>query len=84
MRKEKGKGGKGRKPHAAGPTEEPEPLSATPTFVAAVTVPNEARTHGFRDVLVDTGAGSHLFTKEFDTSAQTVGGHRSRHGHSDR
>ena len=42
--------------------------------MAATTVPNEARTQGFRDALVDTGTGSHLFTKGFDAVAQTVGG----------
>ena len=75
----KGNGGKPRRPHAASPAEEePEPMLASPTlteergYVAAVTLPQEAQ--GFRDVLVDTGAGSHLFTKGFDSSAQAVGG----------
>ena len=75
----KGNGGKPRKPHAASPAEEePDPILASPTlpeerdYVAALTLPQKAR--GFRDILVDTGAGSHLFTKGFDSKAQAVGG----------
>ena len=72
--KGKGKGGKNR-PHAASPAEEePEPLSATPAedpagYVAAVTL--EAGRSS--EVLVDTGAGSHLFVKGFDPKSRVVG-----------
>ena len=53
-------------------------MLASPTLaeerdcVAALTLPQEAQ--GFRHILVDTGAGSHLFTKGFDSQAQAVGG----------
>ena len=46
-------------------------MLASPTLaeerdcVAALTLPQEAQ--GFRHILVDTGAGSHLFTKGFDS-----------------
>ena len=70
--KGKGSGGKNR-PHAASPAEEPEPLSATPAedpdYVAALTL--EASQGS--EVLVDTGAGSHLFVKGFDPNSQVVG-----------
>ena len=73
--KGKGRGGKNRPPHAASPAEEPEPLSATPSqepnagYVAAVTL--EAGQGS--EVLVDTGAGSHLFVKGFDPNSKAVG-----------
>ena len=66
--KGKGKGGKNRPPHAARCAEEPEPLSATPSqepgadYVAALTL----KAGQSSEVLVDAGAGSHLFVKGFD------------------
>ncbi|CAE7038143.1 unnamed protein product, partial [Symbiodinium sp. CCMP2592] len=72
--KEKG-GGKNRTPHAASPAEgeeEPEPMSASPQEpdlcfgVVAATPSTEASE---TEVLVDTGAGSHLFRKGFDSGA---------------
>ena len=75
------KGGKGNKPKgdAAIPEEEPqgEPLSATvdqddlDSFVAGAI---DAK----RLILVDSGAGSHLFTKDFDPHSQNrMAVHRS-------
>ena len=66
--KAKGGGGKTRSPHAASPAEEPEPLSASPVQeedrIAALTL--AAAPAARTQVLVDTGAGSHLFVKGFD------------------
>ncbi|CAE7337188.1 unnamed protein product [Symbiodinium sp. CCMP2592] len=68
-------GGKNRTPHAASPAEgeeEPEPMSASPQEpdlcfgVVAATPSTEASE---TEVLVDTGAGSHLFRKGFDAGA---------------
>ena len=64
----KGKQNSQRKPNAAAPhDDEPEPLSAAvdgtlPELIAAF--PNSSK-----HVLVDTGAGSHLFEKDFDPNA---------------
>ena len=65
--KQKVKGsGKNRTPNAAAPSEEPEPMTATPTqettFIAASIA-------GQQEVLVDTGARMHLFQKGFDKFA---------------
>ena len=74
--KAKGGGGKNRSPHAASPAEEPEPLSAAPVqeedYVAALTL--AAAPAARTQVLVDTGAGSHLFVKGFDKGSQIVPG----------
>ena len=65
--KQKSKGsGKHRTPNAAAPSDEPEPMSATPTqettFIASAIA-------GQHEVLVDTGAGMHLFQAGFDQFA---------------
>ena len=74
--KAKGGGGKTRSPHAASPAEEPEPLSASPVQeedrIAALTL--AAAPAARTQVLVDTGAGSHLFVKGFDKGSQVVPG----------
>ena len=74
--KAKGGGGKTRSPHAASPAEEPESLSASPVqeedHVAALTL--AAAPAARTQVLVDTGAGSHLFVKGFDKGSQIVPG----------
>ena len=74
--KAKGGGFKTRSPHAASPAEEPEPLSASPVqeedHVAALTL--AAAPAARTQVLVDTGAGSHLFVKGFDKGSQVVPG----------
>ena len=56
------------RPNAASPDDEPEPLSAYPeeTLIAA------AVNNGTQEILVDTGAGSHLFVKGFDSHARSV------------
>ena len=74
IRDEKNKSGKGSKPkgNAAIPEEEPqgEPLSATvdqdelDSFVAGAI-------DSKKWILVDSGAGSHLFTKDFDPHSQS-------------
>ena len=74
--KAKGGGGKTRSAHAASPAEEPEPLSAAPVqeedYVAALTL--AAAPAARTQVLVDAGAGSHLFVKGFDKGSQIVPG----------
>ena len=77
IKDEKRKGGKGNKPkgNAAIPEEEPqgEPLSVTvdqdelDSFVAGAI-------DSKKWILVDSGAGSHLFTKDFDPHSQKQNG----------
>ena len=62
----KGKKGSGKpRTHAAAPDQEPEPASAMVDLIAGV-VPRQ-------QILVDTGAGNHLFPKGFDKYAVNLG-----------
>jgi hypothetical protein len=61
------KGSGKHRPHAGTPSpdEEPEPMGASPDLIAGVL-------DAGLEVLVDSGAGSHLFTKGFDKHAIEV------------
>ena len=68
-------GGKSRAPHAASPAEgeeEPEPMSASPQepdLCFGVVGASPSIEASETEVLVDTGAGSHLFRKGFGSGA---------------
>lgn len=68
----KAKGIGKHRPNAASPDEEPEPISAYPEEPCIAAAVENSVENNVQEILVDTGAGNHLFVKGFDGHATHV------------